>query len=288
MGASGIQPETVQGAGVGLRTPHVSEILQDKPNIPWFEILADNWMASGGLNPALLEAVCDEYPTVLHGVGLSLGAIDPIDLDYLANIKALKQSTGALWYSEHCSFSVHKGQHIPDLLPLPFTTEAARHISDRIIQVQGFLGERILLENVSSYIQSKDNEMTEAEFISTVADLADCYLLLDINNCYVTELNNQESSRVFLETIPIERVKQIHLAGYEIKENYLLDAHNNPVCDTVWTLFEDFVAKHGSIPTLIEWDHDIPDLAVLLQEQEKAQRILDATETTDTQAAVCQ
>ena len=278
---------SIKGAGVGLRTPHVTEILQYKPDIPWFEILADNWLAPGGLNPALLEAVCDEYPTVLHGVGLSLGAIDPIDRAYLAKIKALKDTTGALWYSEHCSFSVHNGQHIPDLLPLPFTVEAVEHISERIKQVQDFLGERMLLENVSSYIQSKDNEMTEAEFISAVVESADCYLLLDINNCYVTEFNNQESSKAFLETIPVERVKQIHLAGHEIKDSYLLDAHNNPVCDAVWALFQSFVEKHGSISTLIEWDHDIPELSVLLVEQKKAQQILDTIGTPEQRAVVC-
>ena len=277
----------IKGAGVGLRTPHVAEILQKKPNISWFEILADNWLAPGGLNSALLEAVCEACPTVLHGVGLSLGAIDPIDKAYLAQIKKLQQTTGALWYSEHCSFSVHNGQHIPDLLPLPFTAEAVSHISERIQQVQDFLGERILLENVSSYIQSKDNEMTEAEFITAVAETADCYLLLDINNCYVTEFNNQESSRTFLETIPVERVKQIHLAGHEIKDSYLLDAHNNPVCDAVWTLFQDFVETHGSFPTLIEWDHDIPEFAVLLEEQQKAQQILDTLETGEKQVATC-
>ena len=255
--------------------PHVSEILETGPDVPWFEVLADNWMAPGGLNPALLEEICERYPVVLHSVGLSLGASDPLDMKYLERIRHLQQITGAQWYSEHCSFSVHQGQYFPDLLPLPFTEEAVAHVSQRIRQVQDFLGERMLLENVSSYLQSPDNQMSEAEFIGAIAESADCLLLLDINNCFVSEYNNGESAQDFLRSVPLQRVRQVHLAGHENKDNYLLDAHNQPVAAPVWDLFAEFLELYAPVPTLIEWDHDIPALEVLLQERQQAQTLLD-------------
>lgn len=272
----------IHGAGVGLRTPHARELLENQVDVPWLEVLADNWLASGGLNRDWVMAISERYPTVLHGVGLSLGAIDPLDFDYLAKIKAFKAEIGAAWYSEHCSFSMHNATYMPDLIPLPYTDEAVRHISQRIKQVQDFLGEQMLLENVSSYLSSSDNQLSEGEFIAVIAEEADCHLLLDINNCYVSEVNNQADSQAFLETIPVDRVKQIHLAGFEDKGHYLLDAHNHPVSDEVWQLYANFIQRHGAIPTLIEWDHDVPPLKQLLAEQRLAQILLDRVgETTE-------
>jgi uncharacterized protein (UPF0276 family) len=266
----------IDGAGVGLRTPHIQTLLAcEKPLVPWLELLADNWFAKGGLDRTVLQEACERYPVVLHGVGLSLGAADPLDVNYLQHIKQLKQETGAVWYSEHCSFSVHKGMHMPDLLPLPYTAEAVEHISQRIVQVQDVLQERILLENVSSYLQFNDNEMREGEFMRAVAETADCDLLLDINNCYVSEFNNQASVMDYFADIPVERVKQIHLAGFERKDNYLLDAHNNPVDEQVWYFFNAFIEQYGTRPTLIEWDNDIPPFKQLLAEQQAAQARLD-------------
>ena len=178
------------GAGIGLRLPHVQEILAaGDTDIPWFEVLVDNWLVEGGLNKKMLLAISERYPLVFHSVGLSLGGLTPLDFNYLKQIKALKKETGALWYSEHASFSGNAELKVPDLLPLPYTQEAVTHLSQRITQVQEFMGERMLLENVSTYLSCQFNEMTEGEFIAAVAQEADCYLLLDINNAHVTAHN---------------------------------------------------------------------------------------------------
>ena len=260
---------------MGLRIPHAATLLDTHPEIPWLELLADNWLAEGGINRYLLDAITERYPCVLHGVSLSLGAIDPLDFAYLKKIKHLKQHTGAVWYSEHCSFSVHKGLHTPDLLPLPYISEAVKHVSSRIKQVQDFMGERMLLENVSSYLSAPGTGMSEGEFLAAIAEEADCDLLLDINNAYVSEFNNQHSCAELLAAIPVARVRQIHLAGYEDKGNYLLDAHNNPVSEPVWQHFSGYIHQHGPIPSMIEWDNDLPDVARLLEEQNRIQRILN-------------
>ncbi|WP_299795636.1 DUF692 domain-containing protein [uncultured Shewanella sp.] len=270
---------SLSGAGIGLRIPHVQQILAaDETDIPWFEVLADNWIVEGGLNKQMLEAIAERYPLVLHSVGLSLGGLPPIDTNYLAKIKTLKESTGALWYSEHASFSGNAERKVPDLLPLPYTEEAVRHLSQRIILVQEFLGERILLENVATYVSCQFNELTEGEFLAAVAKEADCYLLLDINNAYVTARNLNQDMKTFMETIPVERVKQIHLAGFHDKGEYLLDAHNHPVDKDVWHEFKGFIAKHGPIPSMIEWDNDLPPLERLLAERNIAAAILQGAE----------
>ncbi|WP_065204512.1 MNIO family bufferin maturase [Shewanella woodyi] len=273
------------GAGIGLRLPHVQEILAaGQTGIPWFEVLVDNWLVEGGLNKRMLQEVSERYPIVLHSVGLSLGGLSPLDLDYLKQVKALKRETGALWYSEHASFSGNNDFKVPDLLPLPYTEEAVDHLSQRIMQVQEFMGERILLENVSTYLSCQFNEMTEGEFIAAVADKADCYLLLDINNAYVTAKNLDQEMQTFMDVIPVERVKQIHLAGFHEKEDFLLDAHNHAVDQKVWQAFELFIEKNGAIPSMIEWDNDLPPLARLLQEREIAASILASAKPV-TQAA---
>ncbi len=270
---------SLNGAGIGLRIPHVQQILAaDESDIPWFEVLADNWLVEGGLNKQMLEAIAERYPLVLHSVGLSLGGLPAIDLDYLAQIRALKEATGALWYSEHASFSGNAGRKVPDLLPLPYTEEAVKHLSRRIIQVQEFMGERILLENVSTYVSCQFNELTEGEFLAAVAKEADCYLLLDINNAYVTAKNLNQDMQAFMEAIPVERVKQIHLAGFHDKGDFLLDAHNHPVDKEVWQEFEHFIAKNGAIPSMIEWDNDLPPLERLLAERNIAAAILQAAD----------
>ncbi|MCK8046370.1 DUF692 domain-containing protein [Shewanella sp. 1CM18E] len=265
----------ISGAGIGLRIPHAQQLLADETLvIPWLEILADNWMAAGGLNKYLLQAISERCPVVLHSVGLSLGGPNALDFDYLTQIKNLKQQTGAHWYSEHASFSGDADFKVADLLPLPYTQEAVMHISQRIKQTQDFLGERILLENVSTYMSCRHNELSEGEFIAAVAKEADCYLLLDINNAFVTSVNLGQSMQAFIDAIPVERVKQIHLAGFEDKGEYLLDAHNHPVDPQVWSAFSTFIEKHGAIPSMIEWDSDLPSLPRLLQERQLAADIL--------------
>ncbi|MCL1147780.1 DUF692 domain-containing protein [Shewanella marinintestina] len=265
----------ISGAGIGLRLPHAQQLLADESiEVPWLEVLADNWLVAGGLNQHLLQAVSERFPIVLHSVGLSLGGPNPLDVNYLQQIKTLKQQTGAHWYSEHASFSGNETYKVADLLPLPYTQEAVMHISQRIRQTQDFMGERILLENVSTYMSCRYNELSEGEFIAAIAAEADCYLLLDINNAFVTSVNLQQSMSSFLQTIPIERVKQIHLAGFHDKGDYLLDAHNHPIDPKVWAVFKSYINQHGAIPSMIEWDSDLPTLARLLQEQQVAAGIL--------------
>ncbi|WP_076414006.1 DUF692 domain-containing protein [Shewanella sp. UCD-KL12] len=270
---------SLTGAGIGLRLPHVQQILAaGETDIPWFEVLADNWLVEGGLNKHMLTAIAEQYPIVLHSVGLSLGGPSELDFSYLNQIKKLKQQTGALWYSEHASFSGSDKLKVPDLLPLPYTYEAVQHLSQRIKQVQDFMGERILLENVSTYVSCQFNEMTEGEFIAEVAQESDCYLLLDINNAFVTSENLNQDMRTFMDVIPVNRVKQIHLAGFHDKGDYLLDAHNHPVDEQVWHAFKLFIEKNGHIPSMIEWDNDLPPLERLLAERAIAADILKGSE----------
>lgn len=306
---------TLDGAGVGLRTPHIGELLQDADSdaprflIPWLELLADNWLPLlsddssfgelGGLNLMLLDAVSERFPLTLHGVGLSLGSVGELDFNYLQQIKQLKQRTNALHYSEHCSFSWldQQARYVPDLLPLPYTEEAIKLMVEHIQQAQDFLGEQILLENVSSYISYEHSQISEAEFISAIVEAADCFLLLDINNIYVTCQNQNISPPDYLKPLPHHRVKEIHLAGHEVRilsteseqqtsglvEQVLLDTHSRPVCGDVWSLYSDYLLSLASRdikstnipPTLIEWDNDLPSLMVLNQEREKAQQLMD-------------
>lgn len=269
----------IKNTGVGLRTPHIPHILKTQPEIPWFELLADNWLSAGGLDQYYLEAITSRYPVVLHGVNLSLGSIDSIDIQYLKQIQALKQKTRAAWYSEHCSFSSFGKQHSKDLLPLPYTDEAVKHISRRIRQVQDTLGERILIENVSSYVECQYNHLSEAEFMIAILNEADCYLLLDINNVYINSVNHGFNARQYLFNLPPTRIKQLHLAGYEDKTGFLLDTHSTAISQQVWQLFSDFIKHTGARPTLIEWDNNLPDWPTLNQQRLAAEAIINSTAT---------
>ncbi|WP_394204289.1 DUF692 domain-containing protein [Shewanella waksmanii] len=267
---------TIQGAGIGLRLPHAQQVLaQSQLVAPWFELLVDNWLVEGGVNVYLLDAIAERYPLVLHGVGLSLGGAQPLDFDYLHRIKALKQRCGAVWYSEHACFCSDGHVQVPDLLPMPYTEEAVQYMAERISQVQDFLGERLLLENVSTYLQYPSNEMSEGQFLSAVANEADCLLLLDINNAYVTSSNLEQSLAQFLAEIDHTKVKQIHLAGFEDKGDYLLDAHNHPVALPVWQAFSNYINQHGPVASMIEWDNDLPSLTQLLAERQQAETCLE-------------
>ena len=263
-------PSTIAGVGIGLRTPHIPEVLDTTPAIPWFELLADNWLAAGGLSLDYLHAVSERYPLTLHGVGLSLGGSDPLDLGYLANIKWLKERCGAVWYSEHLCFSQFRRHHYHDLCPLPFTNEAVRHVIERIRKVQDFLGEQILIENVSSYLRYRESQFGEGEFLARVAEGADCLLLVDLNNLYVNQINHGQDARRIIDCLPAQRVREIHLAGYQEKAGFLLDAHNHPVAEPVWWLYNYALRRWGQVATLIEWDHDLPPWTVLIGEQRQA------------------
>lgn len=262
-------------AGVGLRSPHIKSILEERPLVPWFELLLDNWLAPGGLDKYLLDAIAEQYVVAFHGVNLSLGSTQPLDYHYLAQVKNLIESTQARCYSEHCSFSSFQGNRTGDLLPLPYTEEAILHISQRIREVQSFLERRILLENVSCYVECEENQMNEAQFIAHILSEADCDLLLDLNNVHVNSVNHGFDANAYVASMPTDRIKEVHLAGFESKPDFLLDCHNNPVSDEVWQLFAGLIKKIGAVPTLIEWDNDIPAWKTLEAERQKAQSILN-------------
>jgi uncharacterized protein (UPF0276 family) len=271
MGSSLRKP--AHGVGIGLRHQHLPYVLEHLPDVPWFELLADNWMAEGGLHQDLLLQVAERYPIALHGVNLNLGGVDSLDWDYLRTIKQLMKTCNAIHYSEHACFSQYQQRYFHDLCPLPFTEEAVQHLAHRITRVQAFLGERILLENVSSYLSYQESEMTEAEFLTCIAHKSDCLLLLDINNVYVNAINHNLDADDFLATLPKQRIAEIHLAGHEEKDNFLLDTHSRPVAEPVWNLYSKAVSMFGQTPTLIEWDHDIPQWHLLEQERQKAEAL---------------
>ncbi len=267
--------QLIQGVGVGLRSPQVERILGERPNISWFEVVTDNYLSPGGLALKELEEIRDHYPITMHSVGVSLGSTDELDLGYLSKLKILKERFNPGWVSEHLCWSSVHGVHLHDLLPLPYTEESVWHVAERIRRVQDFLNERILIENVSSYLSFSESTMSEAEFVRAVVTSADCYLLLDLNNVYVNQRNHGTDGRAFVRSLPLDRVKEIHLGGHEDRGDYTLDSHADAVSDEVWSLYQDFVGIAGQVPTLIEWDNDIPELSVLMREASIAQAILN-------------
>ncbi len=263
------------GAGIGLRSVHYQTILETLPAVPWFEALTDNYMGEGGLPLHYLEAVCNHYPITFHGVGLSLGSLDPLDRNYLNKLKKLIDRFQPKLVSDHLCWSSFGGIHGNDLFPLPYSKEALDHIVNRISQVQESLGQRILVENVSSYVTFHSDEMTEWEFLTEVAKRADCDLLCDINNIYVSAQNHQFDPLVYLTALPHNRVKEIHLAGYEDVGTHLLDTHGDVVHPPVWALYEQAIEMIGPVATLIEWATNIPSFDTLQQEARKAALILE-------------
>ena len=271
-----IESGPIQGIGIGLRSQHYQDILNNRPKVSWFEALTDNYLGDGGQPLAYLEQIRADYPITLHGVGMSLGSFEPLNLDYLKKVKNLKNRMQPAWLSDHLCWSASGGYYSHDLLPLSYTEEAAKHISTRIVQAQDFLGEQLVIENVSSYVSFAASEMTEWEFLIAVVDRADCMLLLDINNIYVSAHNHGFSPEAYLNAIPAQRVREIHLAGYEDQGTHLLDTHGKPVHQPVWALYEKALSQLGPIPTLIEWDTNIPPLQQLLEEAQKAERIFSS------------
>lgn len=264
----------IAGAGIGLRTCHIDEVLRERPGVPWFELLADNHLTQGGLVQAHVDAVRSDYPLTLHCVDMNLGGGDPIDLAYLARIRDLRDRCAAAWVSDHLCFTAVDGRNYHDLLPIPYTEEALRRVVDRVVSVQDFLGEPILVENVSSYLRFAESAVTEAQFLRELARDTDCFLLLDVNNLYVNHVNHGDELQTYLDALPLDRVREIHLGGYEPKDGFLLDAHNNPVSEPVWTLCEQVAGLLPDVPVLIEWDNDIPAFPVLRAEAARAEAVL--------------
>lgn len=265
----------VLGCGVGLRTEHFSAVTKSRPAVDFFEAISENFMDTGGRPLHILEQVRSHYPVALHGVSLSIGSVDPVDKKYLERLKALIARIDPAIVSDHLCWTGVGGENLHDLLPLPYTEEAVNHIARKIGQVQDFLGRRILIENVSTYLSYIHSRMPEWEFITAIARKAGCGILLDLNNIYVNSFNHQFDPFEYVRAIPGELVGQFHLAGHTDKGNYLFDTHSAPVIDKVWDLYREALKLYGPVSTLIEWDADIPPLPRLVAEKEKARAIYD-------------
>jgi len=265
------------GFGLGLRVDHYEEILRDAPAVDWFEALTENYLVPGGKPLHYLTRVRERYPLALHGVSLSIGSTAPLDRGYLEQLKALASRIEPAWVSDHLCWTGVASRNTHDLLPLPYTEEALRHIIARVRTVQDILGRRILLENVSSYVAFRDSALSEWQFLAEVARGADCLLLLDVNNIYVSSVNHEFDPHEYLAGIPPERVQQIHLAGHENHGDYLIDTHDHPVPDPVWQLYAAALARLGPVATMIERDDRIPPLAELVAELDEARAIAART-----------
>jgi hypothetical protein len=251
------------GFGVGLRRPHYAEILETIPGMDWFEVTTENFMVAGGRPIEVIEGVRENYPIVMHGVSLSIGSTDPLNRDYLRELNTMGCRFEPSWISDHLCWTGVGGRNLHDLLPLPYTEEAVAHAVRRIREIQDILGRSILIENVSSYMSFACSTLSEWEFLNAVADEADCGILLDINNIFVNAFNHGFDAERYIDSVPIERVHQFHLAGHQDHGKYLLDTHDHPVCDEVWRLYEYAVRRFGTISTLIEWDDRIPEFREL-------------------------
>jgi uncharacterized protein len=266
-------PHPTLGFGLGLRTDHYEAILAERPDVDWFEALSENYLVPGGKPLHNLTRIRERYPVALHGVSLSVGSTAPLDHEYLRQLGALAARIEPAWVSDHLCWTGVAGVNTHDLLPLPYTDEAVRHVARRVRTVQDVLGRRILLENVSSYVTFRHSRLTEWEFVRAVADEADCLLLLDINNVYVSSVNHGIDARAYVDAMPRERVQQVHLAGHENCGDHLIDTHGEPVPDPVWDLYAYAVARFGAVTTMIERDANIPPLPVLLAELSEARRV---------------
>jgi len=259
------------GFGLGLRATHYPYIFEHRPAIDWFEIISENFMDTDGKPKRNLARIREHYPIVMHGVGMSIGTVDPLNSEYLQKLKALIDWVKPAWVSDHLCWTgvAHKTTH--DLLPVPYTEEALRHIIDRIKTVQDVLGMPIALENPSTYLEFNSSTLPEAEFIAHMATESGCNLLLDVNNVYVTCYNHRLDAKSYLDALPLDRVIQIHLSGHRNKGTHIIDTHDEPVIDAVWELYKYVVHKAGRTPnTMIEWDDDIPEFPILFAELEKA------------------
>jgi uncharacterized protein len=273
------------GFGLGLRPAHYETILNESPAVDWFEIISENYLVPGGKPIHYLERVRARYPLVMHGVSLSVGSLDPLDRKYLRQLKALADRVEPAWISDHLCWTGVGGVNAHDLLPLPYTEEAINHVVARLSEVQDFLGRRILIENVSSYVTYPESEMTEWEFLREIVERADCRILLDINNIYVSSFNHEFDPRTYLEAIPVERVWQFHLAGHRNHVDYIIDTHDEPVIDPVWELYAQAVRRFGRVSTMIERDDNIPPLTELIAELDRARRIAGASARLSTVVA---
>ena len=264
------------GYGLGLRTEYYDTILQNRPNVDWFEILTENYLVDGGKPVYFLDAIREHYPMVMHGVSLSIGGTDPLDMNYLAQLQRLAQRVQPCWISDHLCWTAQGGHNLHDLLPLPYNEDAIKHVAARVRQVQDFLGRQILLENVSSYVTYQHSEMSEWEFYKAVVEEADCLMLLDINNIYVSARNHHFEPLQYLNAMPKQRVQQMHLAGHTDCGDYVIDTHDHPVVDPVWRLYAEALKRFGPVSTMIERDDHFPPFEELMGELNQARSVAQA------------
>lgn len=261
------------GYGLGLRTDYYDIILEQLPKVDWFEILSENYMVEGGKPRYYLDQIRERYPIVMHGVSLSIGGSDPLDKEYLKALKQLTEHAQPRWISDHLCWTGQGGQNMHDLLPLPYQDDVIKYVAERVKQVQDFLGRQILLENVSSYVTYQSSAMSEWEFYSAIVEEADCLMLLDINNIYVSARNHHFDPVDYINGVPRDRVQQMHLAGHSDYGDYVIDTHDHPVVDPVWNLYETALERFGPISTMIERDDQMPPFEELMAELAMARKI---------------
>ncbi len=263
------------GYGLGLRKEHYETVLTERPKVDWFEIVSENYMVDGGKPLDYLTRIREHYPMVMHGVSMSIGSTEPLNFDYLKQLKSLIKRVEPEWISDHLCWTGVNGLNLHDLMPLPYTEEAIEHVAERVSQVQDYLGRQMLLENVSSYVSYSDSTMTEWEFLREVAERADCLILLDLNNIYVSAYNHNFDPYTYLTAIPGERVYQFHLAGHTHENNLIIDTHDHPIADPVFDLYAAAIEHFGRVSTMIERDDNIPPLPELLDELEHVKNIAE-------------
>jgi len=263
------------GFGLGLRTDHYDYVLENKPPIDWFEVLTENYMVDGGKPKYYLHAIREHYPVVMHGVSMSIGSTAPLNMDYLKQLKVLANEIQPKWISDHLCWTGLEKTNSHDLLPLPYNEESIQHVADRISQVQDYLGQQILLENLSSYLTYKNSVMEEYEFYNEIIERADCLMLLDVNNIYVSSRNHNFNAIDYLDSINPKRVRQIHLAGHTDYGDYVIDTHDHDVTDSVWDLYAEAVKRFGLVSTMIERDDKIPAFPELYAELQQAKGIAE-------------
>jgi uncharacterized protein (UPF0276 family) len=268
------------GFGVGLRPKHYPDVLarvqHGELEVDWFEAISENYLVAGGRPPRVLGEVRAARPLVLHGVSMNLGSTDPLDEAYLRELEALAARFEPAWISDHLCWTGVAGSNLHDLLPLPYTEESVHWVAARIARVQDRLGRRIAVENVSSYAAFHADAMPESEFLTAVCETADCGILLDVNNVFVSAHNHGFDAGAYLDSVPAERVFQLHLAGHSVSGGLLIDTHDHPVCDEVWALYARAVRRLGPVSTLIEWDDRIPGWDRLVREVERARAVAAA------------
>jgi uncharacterized protein len=262
------------GLGVGLRSVHFEHILEHRPPVDWFEVISENYIDSQGRPRYVLQQIAERYPVVMHGVSLSIGSTEPLDRDYLRKLARLAREVGARWISDHLCWTGVLGRNTHDLLPVPFTEAVLRHVVERVRIVQDVLERPFVLENPSSYITFRDSTMDEWEFVSRLAEEADCGLLLDVNNVYVSSFNHDLDPDEFIRSLPHERIVQFHLAGHTDRTTHLIDTHDGQVVDPVWELYRTAHQLTGGVSTLLEWDASIPPFPVVHAEVLKAKRFM--------------